>query len=139
MLQTQVVKSYHGDEDHREGKDLPGYLQVHLDGGKVHAGRPDGGHEVHEPAQADRDHALEEGDKERGVQLLAVQQVVVEEHHGDGDEPVENHHQGDLQSPNHEGFPLPPLLGPRIAQRHPQDPGTLQLGPVHDHKLTNQR
>lgn len=138
MLEAEVVGGDHADEDDGEGQDAAGHLEVEAQGRQRGAG-PAGGPQAEAEAQGGRHGALEEGDEERGVeaQRRAVQQVLVEEHHGDGDEPVQADHQGDAQGPQHEGRPPAPGTLRRqqrvgsTAQRHPQDPGPRQLRSAH--------
>lgn len=138
VLETQVVEGDHADEHEGQRKHLPGRLQVEAERREVDQARTQAGQQLHEPAQADRHQALEEGDEERRVQLAAVQQVVVEEHHGDGHEPVESHHGRDLPRADHERLRRTVLLRPaRAAQSHLQYARPLQLGPVHHGKPTN--
>lgn len=94
MFQTQVVEGDHADEDDRQRQDLPGRLQVELDGREVDGSGAELGQQLHEPTQADGHHALVESDEQRRVQVSVVQQVVVEEHHCYRDKPVKCDHSG---------------------------------------------
>jgi len=132
VLEAQVVEGDHADEHDGQRQHLPGRLQVELEGGEVDDAGALGGQQLHDPAQPHGNHALVEGDEERRVQIPVVQQVVVEEHHGDGDEPVRRHHGRDLR-----GAPQERVPGGRVrvrvrgGERHLQDVRPLQLDPVH--------
>lgn len=140
VLEAEVVGGDHADEDGGEGQDAAGHLGVEAQGGQAGAGGPAGRPQAEAQAQRGRQRALEEGDEERRVEAQrgAVQQVLVEEDHGDGGEPVEADHHGDAQGPQQEGRPPAPAalgrqqrVGAAAAQRHPQDPRPRQLRSAH--------
>lgn len=95
VFQAEVVERDHADEHHGQRQDLPGRLQVESDRGEVDDPRAKSGQQLHEPAEHDRHRALVEGDEQRRVQLPVVQQIIIEEHHGDGNKPVKWDHRSD--------------------------------------------
>lgn len=138
VLEAEVIEANHADEDYRQRQHTASHLEVQAQGGEVNGARAAGGQSAEALAQQRGHQALKESDEDRGVQLQggAVQQVLVEEYHGDGDDPVERDHQRDLQRPQQKRL-VPVvcigLLGGNrgSSQRHAQDPGPLQGGPVH--------
>lgn len=132
ILQAEVVEGDHADKHHGQRQDLPGRLQVETDRGEVDDPRAKPGEQLHDPAESDRHRALVESDEQRRVQLSVVQKVIIKEHHGDGDKPVECDHSSDPDCSEYKGLSIS-VRGRcfRACESHLQYAGPLQLEPDH--------
>jgi len=98
LLETEVVEGDHSNEDDGEGESLEGHLQLDRKVGKGFEEGMEGAQKGQRPACRDSDQALKPGHKKGRIepQIRRREEILVEEHHRDGNHPIQGNHQGDL-------------------------------------------